>query len=82
MHRALFASDPLDSFGIKDSSGRSGAAGYLVSRNGTAVAMLKVTGGSVLHTHPATAKRMAAATEVLREVNNAPALLLSGPTFT
>ena len=81
VHAALYASVPLDSMAIKESSGRSGAASYLVSQAGTAVAMLKVTGGSVLHTHPATGKRITAATGVLREVNNAPAMLLSGPDF-
>ena len=74
VHAALYASVPLDSMAIKESS-------YLVSQAGTAVAMLKVTGGSILHTHPATGKRITAATGVLREVNNAPAMLLSGPDF-
>ena len=79
VHSALFPSEPLDSITVKECSGRSGAAGFLLSKAGLPVIMLKITGGSSLHTHPATSKRIGAATKVLREVNNAPAMLLVGP---
>ena len=81
VHSALFPSEPLDSITVKECSGRSGAAGFLLSKAGLPVIMLKITGGSSLHTHPATSKRIGAATKVLREVNNAPAMLLVGPDF-
>ena len=63
---------------IKDCSGRSGARGFLVMRDETPVAMVKVEGESVLHSHPASGNRIRAATAALRAHGCAPALLARG----
>lgn len=74
---------PKQSIKVRDCSGRSGARSFLVSNErDELLSLVKVEGDSLLNSHPNTQKRMAAATQALRDHGLAPALLMTGPDFS